>query len=425
MPDGTAPIQAPIGVVGISHHSAPLAIRSRVRLAGDDVAGFLALAKERGVPECVVLSTCNRVEVYFSGTEPDTARQLLAECSDLTLRELGTHLFEKSCVAVADHLFQVAAGMDSAVLGETEIVAQVKSAWRLASEHGTSGPMLDLLFQRALEAGKRVRSETDLCRNVMSTGSMAVKVAGRRTGGYADTTVVILGAGKIAERIAKDLRRANAASVLILNRTRVRAEDLAAKHGFESDDLAALEARVAQADVVFTTLSAPLPILSGEVLRRIERARGGRPLTIVDLGVPPNADREALCADFELIDLEMLTQECVTNSDRRSAAMPAALEIVDEELLRFGSVLTERAAGPTIRALMARGEAIRRQNLDWARERLEHLGEKELRVVEELAKRMMIGLLRAPIEGLKGELATPEHREVVERLFDITASEAR
>jgi glutamyl-tRNA reductase len=388
-----------------------------VSLSADAIPAFLELAQASGVPECVVLSTCNRTEVYYSGAEAETVRALLAGYSEVPLDELRPFLYEKACVCAACHLFRVAGGLDSAVLGETEIVAQVKEAWRIAGECGTTGSMVDLLFQRGLEASKRIRTETELCRNVTSTGSLAVREAEQRVGDLAERRSLVLGAGKIAERIVRELESRGASDVRIVNRTLERAADLSKGRAATAVPFDRLQDELVRADVVFATVGAASPILSRELLERVSEARGGAPLPVVDLGVPPNVEQGPLAAGVELVNLDAIMAGCAQGSERRMAAIPSALEILEAELGRFGSALAHRAAAPTIRALVGRGEAIRERNLAWARERLEGLSEREMRVVEEMARRMMIGLLEAPIEGLKGELAASEHRAVVERLF--------
>ncbi|AIE84303.1 glutamyl-tRNA reductase [Fimbriimonas ginsengisoli Gsoil 348] len=404
---------APFGVVGLSHRTAPLEVRSRVTIPPDAIPDFLALAKANDVPECVVLSTCNRTEIYYSGTEAEVVRTLLAGYAEVPLEELRPFLYEKGCVCAACHLFRVTSGLDSAVLGETEIVAQIKEAWR----SGTTGPVLDLLFQRGLETSKRIRTETELCRNVTSTGSLAVREAEHRIGSLKDRRSLVLGAGKIAERVVRELRSRESCDVRIVNRTFSKADLLADKPGFEAVPFDFLHAELLEADVVFATVAATAPILSRELIGQLSEARQGRPLVVIDLGVPPNVENGSLAIGIDVVNLDEITAGCAENSERRMAAIPFALEILEEELGRFGAALTERAAAPTIRALIARGEAIRSRNVEWAKERLEGLTEREIRVVEEMARRMMIGLLEAPIDSLKGELAGHEHRAVVERLF--------
>jgi len=411
--------QAPFGVVGLNHRTASLETRSRVALNAEAQVAFLRQALEQGLSECIVLSTCNRTEVYFVGGSREIVIDMLAERGGMTPNELRPSLYTKSCVCAACHMFRVVAGLDSAVLGETEIVAQVKEAWRTAQEAGFSGPTLDLLFQRGLEVGKRIRTETDLCRTVTSTATLAVREAARLTGGLTDANIVVLGAGKIADRLVRELKSEGAKNVTILNRTVERAVELSQRLLGKPAGLDQLIPALAEADVCFATLATEHALLDSEVIADVAAARTSGRLLVIDMGVPPNVDARVDRANLDVVRLDDLMAACEANVGQRAQAIPAAMGILEEELGRLASALTERAAAPTIRALVEHGDSIRQRNLDWARGRLGHLDEKEMRVVEEMARRMMIGLLQAPIDSLKTELAAREHREVVEKLFSL------
>lgn len=422
--EGSLPVQslqrraetanAPFGLIGLNHRTADLELRSRFAF---DTAAFVREARERGVAECVVLATCNRLEVYYAGGSPETLVAMLADRSGMTVEALGETLYHKLCGCAACHAFRVAAGLDSMVLGETEIVAQVKSAWAEARTLGAVGPMLDLLGTRALEASKRVRTETDLCRAVTSTASVAVRAVRSKLGGsFAGRRTVVVGAGQIARRIALELHDSGA-EVAIVNRTVTRAEDLAGLFGGEAFGLDALETEVARADAVFSAASVAEPVLTQSLVAQVSARRGGWPLPIVDMGVPPNVEDGVP----DVLDIDTLGRSTAAGEEVRLAALAPARTIVDEELGRFHAAMAARTAAPTIRALVARGEEIRQRNLDWARERLGSLSEKEMRVVEEMAKRLTVGLLEGPIEGLRGELSAEAHRHVVEQLFGLEA----
>lgn len=417
--EGLTPVEelraanVPFGMVGLSFRTAPLEVRSRFTI---DERAFVREARERGLAECVLLSTCNRLEVYYAGGAGSTAVAMLAEAAAMDPTVLGEHLVEKACGCAACHAFRVVSGLDSAVLGETEIVAQVKSAWALAREEGGVGPMLDLLGTRALEANKRVRTETNLCRAVTSTATLAVRTVRERLGGLAGRRVVVLGAGQIARRLVLELRDAGA-EVSIVNRTLAKAQGLAALAEAEAHPMGCLEVELARADAAFAALTVAAPVLTRDLMAKVAARRGGWPLPVVDMGVPPNS--EAGVAD--VTDLDALTAATAVGEETRLAALSPALTILDEELARFHAALAARTAAPTIRALVRRGDEIRARNVDWARERLGGLSEKEMRVVEEMARRLTIGLLEGPIDGLKGELSAREHRHVVEQLFGLEA----
>lgn len=399
-------------VIGLNHRTSSLDLRSRLAAGYGEGKTLLAAALEHGLSEVAILSTCNRFEVYAAG-KPETAITLLAAHTGVPAEELRAHLYVKHGRCAACHLFRVAAGLDSAVLGETEIVAQVKKAWRDARDARSNGAFIDLVFPRGLETSKRVRTETELCRNVTSPVTLGVRRVDQAVGGLAGCRLLILGAGMVAERVLKDLPAS--ADARVLNRTFSRAADLAARHDATAVESENLEAELIAADAVFATLGAPTPLLTQDLLARVALAREGRVLPIVDFGVPANVEG----CDPQVISLADLTDACAANLENRLAAVPAAMDILEEELGRYEDAQAKRRAAPTIRALIEQGEAVKRRNVEWARERLGNLDEREIRVVEEMARRMMLGLLQSPIDRLSGELSAQEHRDVAERLFGI------
>lgn len=399
-------------VVGLNHRTTPLDLRSRISAACGDGTAMLGKADEFGLVELAILSTCNRVEIYGVG-RAEAAIDLLATQAGVPAAELQAHLYVKRGPCSACHLFRVASGLDSAVLGETEIVAQVKKTWREAKDAKTSGAFTELVFPRSLEASKRVRSETELCRNVTSPFTLGVRRMEETLGGLAGRRILILGAGMVAERILKELP--GSADARVLNRTHQRALDLGLKYGATAVETRELEAELVAADAVFATLGAPTPLLTQALLARVAETRG-RVLPIVDFGVPTNVEEGS---DADVTSLAQLTEACAANLENRLAAVPAAMDILEEELVRFEETQAKRRAAPTIRALIEQGEVVKRRNVEWARERLGNLDEREIKVVEEMARRMMIGLLQSPIDRLSGELSAQEHRDIAERLFGI------
>jgi glutamyl-tRNA reductase len=350
------------------------------------------------------------------------AEQILAEGSGLKFEDLQPHLYAKSGACAAHHLFGVASGLDSAVLGETEILAQIKSAVSAAREVNLVGRHLDFLVRSSQVASRRVRTETELCRNVTSIGSLAVRDAAHSTGGFDGKTVVVVGAGKIAERIAKDLVNSGAHILLFVNRTFANAESLATRYGGDAYPYGEMESCLAQADVVFTAASCDKPIIDRDTVQRVSEARDGRRLTLVDLGVPRNTHPSAADhPDWHVLDMDAILGRCGENSAKRSASVPRALEIMDEELDEYLTECTRRSAAPTIEALVKFGDQVKDENLQWAQGRLSHLSEKDLKVVSDLATRMAKGFLQTPIRELKEELTTEQYRDMVLKLFQLEA----
>jgi glutamyl-tRNA reductase len=403
----------PFGVVGLSYRTASLDLRGRASLAGDAATRFLGMLREHGVAEAMVLSTCNRTEVYFAHPDEQLVIRLFAAAAKTDIAEIQPHLYLKKSLCAACHLFRVASGLDSQVLGETEIVAQVKQAWKNAEAFGSCGPGLGLLLQRSMEVNKRVRTETDLCKGVTSTATLAVMQAQQHLGTLQGKRVLLLGAGQIAERVCKDLLPLAIGSLTILNRSADKAQRLADYYGGTAAGLDSLVDAITDSDVVITALSTPCAVVTNEVM-----ARSGRDQhLLIDLGVPANVEVDM--PGVQVINIDGLSAACSENLGRRMSAVPVALDILDAELQRLRNDLTTRSASPTIKALVNQAEQIRQLNMEWAMERLTDLSDKERKVVEDLSNRIIKGLLQAPIQGLKHELAAAEHREIVSKLFKL------
>lgn len=416
-------LQAPFGVVGLSHKTTPLELLSILGLTKEQLAGFLAKARLAGLAECIVLSTCNRVEIYFAGGDGNVAIKLLAEHAGVDPDTLKPHLYNQACFCAACHLFRVTSGLDSAVLGETEIVAQVKEARAISEREGMVGPMLDLLFKRAMEANKRIRTETNLCKSVVSVASLAVREATAEAGPLETKTVALLGAGKMAARLAKEITLTRRAKTIVLNRSLENARELAKPMNAEARSLSELEFTIAESDVVFAAVGAGRSVLDPSDLAKAMAGRVARPLIVVDLGVPANVAPGTLPENVKVIGLEELSSKSAANAESRTGSVQPSIDILEEELERFGEALIERAASPTIQALMKFGEGIAKKNLDWARAKMPNLDEKQLQTIEELMRRTVLGMLEAPINTLKTDISWAEHRHLLENLFAIGGGE--
>lgn len=408
---------APFGVVGLSHKTAPLELRSAFSLTKEQLPEFLQRARKAGFSECVVLATCNRTELYFAGADGMAAAELLADHAGIPLDLLKGHLYERSCICAACHVIRVAAGLDSAVLGETEIVAQVKEAWAIANEQGMVGPMLDLLFKRAREASKRIRTETKLNKSVVSTAALALRESRSLVGPLEGKTLLLLGAGKMAIRLGKELADLGGSRKIVANRSLENAKALADKMGAEARGFDSLRSSLEDADVVFAAVGAGRAVIDTQMLREVMATRPDRPLLVLDLGVPPNVEPGVKPDDVHVVGLDELSSKAAANTQVRNASIDPSLRILDEEIGAFCEGLIKHAASPTIRALLEFGETVRKRNVDWARERLPDLEERDLKVIDELSRRMIIGLLESPIHTLKTDIEWSERRHLVEHLF--------
>ncbi|MBI1334687.1 MAG: glutamyl-tRNA reductase [Armatimonadetes bacterium] len=411
-----------VAMIGIDHRSAREQFQEGIGIQPHLIPQLLVKAKEEGFSDCVFLSTCNRVEMYFAGKAAPEAVDFFSRSLGVDVDDLAPHLFMRGSACAACHLFRVASGLESALLGETEIVGQIKESWRVAREAGMVGAKMELLFQRALEASKRVRTETEISRNLTSTASIAVRDAAKRFGAR-ECQFVVVGAGQIATRIAKELSAVGAANVQVLSRNVERANPVAALCGGKVSPLSDLNDVMETADVVFTALAIAEPILTIDDLTDLAAKRQGRSLVVVDFGVPSNVELGSMPSGVEAISLDELTAAASQGTESRLAAVPVATGIIEQEVQRFSGSIKERYAAPTIAALMRKHDQIRRSNLDWVESRLQHLPEKDLKVIEDFARRMMLGFLEAPLEGLKTEQAVIDHVDVVEKLYDLTSGD--
>ena len=407
------------GMLGLDFKGAPLSVRGRASLSGDRLRGLLESLKLQGVSECVALSTCNRTEIYFFDGDPRVVEFALCEACDVCFKDLRPYLTSSSGMCVACHMFRVTSGLESAVLGETEIVAQIKESWRIAHEAGTAGPYLDLMLRRALEAGKRVRTETELCKTVTSTGTLAVREAARLAGDLANLNVVLIGAGKIAERIAKELHGVGATQVTVMNRTVANAEPIAHRVKGRVAGLDALPQALEKADVILAAATVSEPLLTRTVLAQAMQSRSYRKLTIIDMGVPANVESGLELEGLALIDIDELAALSSDNERRRLASVPAAMHVMSEELAKFKATILKRSAGPTIASLLSKAEAIRSTSIAQEIEANPELTGEQIRFLDAATKRLVKRLLEAPLEELNGDMAVEGHRKLVERLFHL------
>ncbi|GIU97688.1 MAG: glutamyl-tRNA reductase [Actinomycetota bacterium] len=398
----------PILALGISFPRAPIELLERLAFTDDDLAkASRRVGDLEGLEEAVVLSTCNRVEVYGSVASYHAGflalKRLLAETRGIDPDELAGPLYAHWEQQAAEHLFAVAAGLDSLVLGETQIHAQVREALRRAEAEGTAGPALTALFHAAGRAGRRVRQETSLGAAPDALVALAATLAEAALGRLAGRQVVVVGAGQIAGLAVKHLRARNVGPVRILNRSLEHARALAARTDSEAGELHTLARALVSADlVVSATGAAGLVVHRDEVARAIA-ARPSRPLVLVDLAVPRDVDPEVASVDgVRVIDIVALRDRIVADREEGAADdLARARRIVDEEVRRW--VLRRRGdeLAPLIRSIRRRGDEVVRAELERHAARLAGLTPDERQAVEALARGIAAKLLHDPIVGLK------------------------
>jgi glutamyl-tRNA reductase len=365
--------------VGVSHHHAPLEVRERLYLADGSAA---ELASELG--EAVVLSTCNRTEVYLADGDPESVREALEHRSGLDLGPLLARWDEGEVVA---HLFRVSAGLDSLVPGESQILGQVREAYESARTRGATGTLLNRLFEDALRAGKRVRTEAKLHELPESVAASAVELGVRELAGVEGRRALLFGAGKMSELAARDLRE-RGAEVVVASRTLESAQDLAERVGGRAAAFDAVAVELPEADLVISATRCPYPILHAEAVRPREK-----PLVLVDVAVPRDLDPAiGELEDCTLFDIDALGEGLVGREDE----VREAEAIVAEEAARFAEWRRSRDAADAIRDLRARAEEIRSEELARAGARLAELSPRERETVETLTAQIVNKLLHAP-----------------------------
>ena len=406
-----------LSVFGVSYKTAGLELRSRLSFAGEKLPELLQRLTSAGVNQCLVLSTCNRTEVYFAGAYPEVVFQVVCDFAGADPDVVDSHCYFARGEAAARHLFRVASGLDSAALGETEILAQLKDALRISSEGGHISGALNLLFRRAINVSKRVRTETDLCRNVTSLASMAVRQAAIAASGLREKSILLFGAGAIAERLAKEIARLPEISCTVVNRTQSKAEALASRYGFGAASIQELPGLISAHDVVFCAVVSDHPILTSKVV-------GDADVTIVDLGVPSVVGQLDAFSQARVINIELIASACAANSELRSSAISDADAIIDFEVGEFVKECSERDVAPAITALVSLGEHVRRENLQWALSELDSLQPEQRKVVEDLAFRMMRGMLQGQIAAMKSDSLSLQEKACLASVFRDMCPEA-
>jgi len=417
--------------VGGTHRTVPLALRERLAFSAEQAADALSRFRTRFPGrEVVLLSTCNRVELYAAGEAaavPPPTEQLvsfLAECRGIDAGLLAPVLSGESDEAVVRHLFSVASGLDSMVLGEPQIVAQVKQAWNLAQESRTAGPLTGEMFQAALRTAKRVTSETAIGRDRLSIPSVAVADFARGVfERFDDKRVLLIGAGKMAQETLRYLRDGGARDVVIVNRTAGRAEELAARLGARAARFDDLVTELTQADLVVSTTGAPEPVVTPEIFARAEERRAGRSLVVLDLAVPRDFDpRIGGRPGVWLYSIDDLGAACEANRKNRQREMPAALAIIEEETRRFMGDLHHRSTAPVIEQLRAGWTETGEAELDRLFRRLPALDEAARDEIRQAFDRYAAKLLHPPLKSLRNESHSgPPHGllNALRRLFDL------
>ena len=415
-----------IFTLGINHHSAPLAIRERVAFHADKLHLALAdLTHNQPVREAAILSTCNRTEIYCAAESPEAVIDWLVRYHQVERGELAPFLYTHDQPAAIRHAFRVASGLDSMVIGEPQILGQLKDAVRVAEESGTLGTQLHKLFQRSFSVAKEVRSTTAIGANIVSMAAAGVHLAERIFESVAEQRILFIGAGEMIELCAAHFCAEKPKGVTVANRTVERGRALAERHGGTAIRLDDLAEHLAQHDIVVSCTASPLPIIGLGMVERAVKARRHRPIFMIDLAVPRDIEEEVgELDDVFLYTVDDLAQVVESGMESRQAAVVEAEDIIAARVQEFLGWLQARDSVPVIRSLRDAAERMRRHELEHAAKLLAR-GEPADKVMEQLSLRLTNKFLHAPTQTLN--LAEgPERAELqgaAARLFHLHSGE--
>ncbi len=408
--------------LGLNHHTAPVSIREQVAFQPELLAQALGdFVRAKPVKEAAIISTCNRTELYFATEQPQDAADWFAEYHRVALHDLAPYLYTFPQRDAVRHVFRVASGLDSMVIGEPQILGQVKDAMRQAEQAGTLGATLHKLFQRTFSVAKEVRSTTAIGANIVSMAAAAVHLSERIFERVCEQRVLFVGAGEMIELCAAHFSGEQPRKLTIANRTPARAESLAARFGADVLRLDQVGEALAGYDIVVSCTGSPLPIIGLGMVERALKARRHRPMVMVDLAVPRDIEPEvAALGDVFLYTVDDLAKVVDSGLESRQAAVVEAENIIDERVDGFLHWLDSRDTVPTIRALRAHADLLRRAELERAA-RLLARGDDPHKVLEALSHGLTNKFLHAPTRFLNeadGD-RSGDGAELVQRLFNL------
>ncbi|MGC8862323.1 MAG: glutamyl-tRNA reductase [Armatimonadota bacterium] len=411
-------------VIGLNHKTAPVEVREKLSIDEARLAeGLASLSSLARVSECVILSTCNRTEVYAcTQTRADDAQIVnwLGTFCGVPVEIYEKHLYSRAGHKAAEHLFRVAAGIDSMVIGEAQILGQVKAAHAAAGRARCAGPVLNSLFNHAVSVGKRVRSETAIGRGAFSVGSVAVQLAGSIFEGLDRCKVLVIGAGKLAELTVTHLVCAGANDVVMANRTWENAEALAARHGGRALPFEDMPAALNEADIVIASTGSTEPIITRHMMARAMSARRGRPVFIIDIAVPRDVEASAGELDnvfvYNIDDLQRVVERDMLG---RKAEVEAAEAIIVQELQRFMVRFRALDAVPVITAMREKFEEIRRAEMQRLKSRLGNLSPEQLDAIETATRSIVNKICHHPMIRIKDYAASPDPPVTLEQVCEL------
>jgi glutamyl-tRNA reductase len=417
-------------VIGCSHHHSSVSVREKLAFSEDQIRSFLKKFHQRyPKSEAVLLSTCNRTEFYAARRSahgvPSSQQMIefLADHRGLKSGEIANNLFAHQDHAAISHLFNVAASLDSMVVGEAQILSQVKQAYQLAVDTGHQIPLTHLVFQNAMKVAKRVANETDIHSTRVSVPSVAVNVLTKQIfETLADKRVLILGAGKMAEETLTYIVAGGGKDVVVTNRTRNRAQELAEKFNGQIADWSDLHHQLADADLIVSTTGASTPVVTRDKFDPVAQKRDGKPLLVLDLAIPRDFDSKI--GDYEnvyLYTLDDLQKECEKNRQSRQSQWPKAKKIVEQETAAFFKDMHRRNSGSTIALLKKQANEVKNLELERLLNRLDRLTPEQESEIEQSFHRLVKKLLHPPLKSINADQSSESGGllDAMKRLFQL------
>ncbi|MGB8981194.1 MAG: glutamyl-tRNA reductase [Anaerolineales bacterium] len=415
--------------LGLNHRTAPVHLRERLVFSEEQIRASLARLTcghlDSSLAEIVIVSTCNRIEVYAASNRLAFAEleAFLSEARAVPLEELQPYLYRFSDLESAGHLFHVAAGLDSLVIGEPQILGQITRSLELARGQNAAGPLMNRLFQAAIHAGKRARTETEISRNPASVSSLAASVAEKTLGHIKTASVMVLGAGEMAELTVEALRKRGVEKIRVMNRTLERAQELAQRWGAESATFESLQQAVSEADILISSTGAPHLIVEAKMVAEAMRLRPERALVLIDIAVPRDIDPDCTqVPHVKLFDIDGLNARLEDSLTHRLDEVPQVKEILRDELSEFESYLSSLEMLPIIADIHQQAEAIRAAELEKTLRRMPGLTDLERGRIEALTQSLVRKLLDTPTRRLRAESTCPhasEYATVARTLFGL------
>ena len=416
--------------LGLNHTTTPIQLRERLAYSEDQIRASLARLSCGRVPsplaEMVILSTCNRIEIYSTSNDLsfDTLEVFLSETRDVPVDEIRPHLYRSQDMDAVQHLFEVAAGLDSLVIGEPQILGQVTKALELARGQNTAGPILNRLFQSAIHTGKRARTETAISRNPASVSSLAASKAEKVIPSITEAQVVVLGAGEMAELAVEALRKRGANRILVVNRTLERAQSLVQRWDAQATTFEHIDTALASADILISSTGAPHTLITYEMVKTAINVRPDRPLVLIDIAVPRDIDPDVTdIPHVSLYDMDNLNDQLENSLTERMAEVPQVKAIVEIEVLSFAEYMQSLKMIPIIADMRQQAEAIRQSVLKKSLNKLPDLTDAERERVDAMTQALVKKILDAPTNCLRAKAASPrasEYATLARSLFNLS-----